>query len=103
MPKTEWQYAGTVSSHTLIERDLAEAFTDAAKVIAPERADEIDALYNEFIAAEDAEDFETAGFILNEQIYDLMDSLAPEGYYFGSHPGDGSDFGYWENEEEDGE
>ena len=90
-----------MSHGTLIERDLAESFTDMAKLIAPERAEEIDALYREFIEAEDAEDFETSGYILNERIYDLMDELAPEGYYFGSHPGDGSDFGYWENDGEE--
>lgn len=30
--------------------------------------------------------------------YDLdqrLNELAPEGYYFGAHEGDGSDFGYW--------
>ena len=33
-----------------------------------------------------------------EEINSLMDDLevlAPEGYYFGAHPGDGSDFGFW--------
>lgn len=36
-----------------------------------------------------------ASFLLNETIYDAMASLAPDGYYFGSHPGDGALFGYW--------
>lgn len=34
----------------------------------------------------------------SELIDDLMDAInqyVPEGYYFGAHPGDGSDFGYW--------
>jgi hypothetical protein len=31
-----------------------------------------------------------------EEMFDLLDSVSPEGFYFGSHPGDGSDFGYWE-------
>jgi hypothetical protein len=37
-----------------------------------------------------------------EIIADMMDALndiAPDGYYFGAHPGDGSDFGFWECEE----
>lgn len=37
---------------------------------------------------------------LLESLFDTLDSHAPEGYYFGAHPGDGSDYGYWENEEE---
>lgn len=36
-----------------------------------------------------------ANFLLNETIYDAMDALSPDGYYFGSHPGDGALFGYW--------
>lgn len=36
--------------------------------------------------------------IASEIIADMMDALndlAPDGYYFGSHEGDGSDFGFW--------
>lgn len=36
-----------------------------------------------------------------EDLFDIMQEYAPEGYYFGSHIGDGSDFGYWQNEDED--
>lgn len=39
-------------------------------------------------------------YFLNEELFDLMNNYAPEGYYFGAHPGDGSDFGYWKSEEE---
>lgn len=37
-----------------------------------------------------------------EIIADMMDALndiAPDGYYFGAHPGDGSEFGFWACEE----
>ena len=38
----------------------------------------------------------------SELVNDLMDALneyAPDGYYFGSIEGDGSDFGFWQDEE----
>ena len=40
-------------------------------------------------------DSEEAESLLQE-LFDALDGASPEGYYFGAHPGDGSDFGYWE-------
>jgi hypothetical protein len=39
-----------------------------------------------------------------ELLHDLTDDLnhhAPVNFYFGTHPGDGSDFGFWEYPEEE--
>lgn len=36
--------------------------------------------------------------VLLESLFDTLDTYAPDNYYFGAHPGDGSDYGYWEIE-----
>lgn len=33
--------------------------------------------------------------IINDHVFPLMEDLAPSGYYFGTHPGNSSDFGFW--------
>ena len=32
-------------------------------------------------------------------LHDVLQDYAPEGHYFGSHPGNGSDLGFWPNED----
>ena len=39
---------------------------------------------------------EFCSYFLNEQLWDVVDSYAPDGYYFGCTEGDSSDYGYWE-------
>ncbi|MBM7454493.1 hypothetical protein HNR62_000322 [Oceanisphaera litoralis] len=38
-------------------------------------------------------------WLLHEDLLGSMEELAPHGHYFGAHPGDGSDFGYWMDED----
>ena len=40
-------------------------------------------------------DSEDCSYLLNEDVWDAMQEIAPPYCYFGSHPGDGSDFGFW--------
>ena len=39
-----------------------------------------------------------AAYLL-ESLFDDLNAASPEGFYFGAHPGDGSDYGFWEIEE----
>ena len=46
------------------------------------------------------EKWEEAQYLLNEDVFYFLEELAPEGYYFGSLPGDGSHFGWWPYDED---
>ena len=81
---------GSISHGTLRAQDLALAFIQALKSFDYPRAK---AFRAEWDALEDT-DCEAAGYILHE-LFDALDEYAPEGCYFGSHPGDGADFGFW--------
>jgi len=39
---------------------------------------------------------ELAGYILNEDVWDLLGEISPEHTSFGAHPGNGSDYGFWQ-------
>jgi len=46
------------------------------------------------------DDIEEYNYVVDELI-DMLNMIAPDGTYFGSHPGDYSDFGFWEHEDDD--
>ena len=39
--------------------------------------------------------FDDTNYFLNEVLFDLMQDISPNGFYFGSQEGDGALFGYW--------
>jgi hypothetical protein len=65
-------------------------------------ADRLDRL--DFQGKDDTATHDQAAYCLAE-LFDALGQHVPDGCYFGSHPGDGSDYGYWQAEidEEDGE
>lgn len=89
---------GTVSHGTLRIEDLIPAFAAELNYYAGKEPGN-DVLISragalpmsdddEYLDIEDAQD-------VLEHLFDALDQLAPPYAYFGAHPGDGSDFGFW--------
>ncbi len=108
-PDEKWKNY-SVSHATMRPQDLIPAFLDCIKEIAPAHYEGL--MVNPFCeppsyAMDDDNspywDGESCSAFLNETLWTILEEHAPEGFYFGSHPGDGSDYGFWEVEEEDDE
>jgi len=56
------------------------------------RAIERDSQKDGYLETDDAE------YDVNETLLDILDAHSLTGCYFGSHPGDGADFGWWVSE-----
>ena len=106
--------SGSVSSGTHRPEDLIKAFSDelaAIKVLTPRLVSEARAWL-----AGDVEDAEPQvqnldddelgnywldrGYELVQDLQSELNHLTPEGFYFGSHCGDGADFGWWRADSE---
>lgn len=97
---------GSVSHGTMREEDLIPDFLSELESQRPlhrqhrKLVREIESRLN---AAEDTEDgtpyfdCEDAGYDL-EKLFDALNEYCAPYFYFGSHPGDGSDYGYWLSE-----
>ena len=91
----------TVIHGTLRPEDLVEAFTDEYERLGG-RPSNVE-LFRSHLARQNFGPSETKEEALSydlEDLFELLNELAPEGTSFGSHPGDGSDFGFWTHEEE---
>jgi hypothetical protein len=113
---------GTISRGTMRPVDLLPAFLDELEDVDPQMAERIeDDILNsrlrdrgpvpileiaEMPAIPDENDpwwsTEHPGWFIDE-ITDQLNANAPEGMYFGAHPGDASDFGWWRHEGDEDE
>lgn len=85
---------GTVSHGTLRPEDLLESFAYELRQLDPENA-----LLGEYLDLDCLDEWtdeqqEAASELVNDMI-DALSEHAPTFCYFGAHPGDGSDFGFW--------
>lgn len=90
---------GTLIHGTLRDVDLVPAFLEVLP--APVRIrikNDYHRSLSHLVEGEDhltEEDRDDLAYLANELLPDQLDLVAPLGTYFGSHPGDGSDFGWW--------
>jgi hypothetical protein len=96
---------GTVSHGTLRPQDLAPAFLSALETLAPEHPHLADLRVEvDYVVREAYSDAVTYYMRADDAISDLtwaIESALPEGWYFGTHPGDAADYGVWQDEDED--
>jgi len=88
----------TVIHGTLRPEDLVEAFTDEYERLGG-RPHNVE-LFRAHLLLPEGEDREEELSYDIEDLYGLLNELAPAGTSFGAHEGDGSDFGFWTYEEE---
>jgi hypothetical protein len=91
----------SLSEATMRPEDLMPCFIYAIRQIDPDNKPLMDSMdkLEQDIEKEGYFDTEDCSWDL-DYLFDTLNELAPDGYYFGSHPGDGSDYGFWECEEE---
>jgi len=88
----------TVIHGTLRAEDLVSAFTDEYERLGG-RPSNVE-LFRSHLLLEEGESREDELHYDVEDLFSLLNELAPEGTSFGAHEGDGSDFGFWTHEEE---
>lgn len=84
---------GSISHGTMRNEDLINRFADFIEENFPEAGK---SLVDEAREITDY-DSEQADFFL-EDLFFFLNLVAAPGYYFGAHPGDGADYGFWQEE-----
>jgi hypothetical protein len=104
MSTTPKQIIGSISNGTMRPEDLIPNFLDVLDSLDHKQAEAIRQEHEETIATLDKEDLtdeemESQDWLLNEVLFNALDSHALPYFYFGAHPGDGADYGFWLSEE----
>jgi hypothetical protein len=89
-----FKYEGTVSEGTMIPEDLVRKFREVLLDLDRDTCMRLDGEHH----YEDSRTPEDEGYHLDD-LFDALNDHAPEGYYFGPHPGDGADYGFWRSED----
>lgn len=90
-----FKFAGTVSHGTMRIEDLIPAFEPVLAELDVELCARLQREYVGWREALASDDHDLAHTYLI-CLFDALDTKAPEGFYFGAHVGDGSDYGFWE-------
>ena len=106
---------GSISSGTMREEDLIPAFMEALESVDMARATSLraDSDYAKVFTVLDAGLWDSldrdiashaklldlASCLVNEDLPEALNDYCPSYTYFGSHPGDGADYGVWTDED----
>jgi hypothetical protein len=101
--KRRYPEIGTVSHGTMRPQDLIPAFLSVIETFDPDKEAELarsipwDRENGGLLPREDSEWWESddCSCLLNDDIFEAMQAIAPPFCYFGSTEGDGSDYGFW--------
>lgn len=99
LSKEELIEISSVSHGTMRNEDLIPTFLSMLESLDSIAYNKVITNYPEYNNEEPSEEFyesEEALYML-EDLFDAFNDLCPEGMYFGAHPGDGADYGFWED------
>jgi len=90
----------TVIHATFRPQDLIPAFLDVIKDTVEYtqilQNNSLQFIFDSSTSDDERWESDEISFFLNEELFYILNSYAPDGYYFGSHEGNDSDFGFWE-------
>jgi len=90
---------GSISHATMREEDLIPSFLNELEYLNNNKhAYKVVINEGKKIVEKGVYDTDDTSFYLNETLFNALNDFAPPYHYFGSHCGDGSDFGFWLND-----